>query len=372
MAAHSYRITSRKNLTANQAGQFSDQQREALKKETHSYLKPILLVIAGSLVLLCLALLVLARGNFLVVIGVVAGMDPLILGAIGFVAVPPILLMLVFGQRKTRGIARDLAENNILSSDGEVVWKKGWLFSTSRYVAVTTAGRRLKMLFGNLRIPPGKYRFYFLGRGRWILSVDKLSGELSDLMPALEQVFGFTLEDLEANRRGELTVRQARKMQREVLSVIFTDMIEMFGKFGLIGIAGLGLFVSLADLSFLTWVVLAFLYLAVILGFRVRKSFARQRLVLDDVAEMRVENAEGIRKYSRAMKYQDPETGEESSVSVRYMTVRGTDHRFPIGSDGDNALVRSGGIEYRVFYTPYSGNLASVEPIRKTRGKGTK
>ena len=213
--------------------------------------------------------------------------------------------------------------------------------------------------------------FYFLGRGRWILSVEKLSGELSDLLPALEQVFGFTLEDLEANRRGELTVRQARKMQRRVLSVIFTDMLEVFGKFGLIGLAVLGLVVLLADLRFLVWVVLAFLYLAVILGFRARKSFAGQRLVLDDVAEMRVESAEGIRKFSRAMKVQDPETGEESSVSVRYMAVAGTNHRFPIGSDGDFALVRYGGIEYRVYFTPYSGDLASVEPIRATRSKRT-
>jgi hypothetical protein len=94
--------------------------------------------------------------------------------------------------------------------------------------------------------------------------------------------------------------------------------------------------------------------------------------MLDDVVEMCVESADGVKKYARAEKYREEETGEEKSVTVHTMTVAGIDHHFPIGSDWNNAMVRTGGIDYRVYYTPYSRYLAAVEPIRKTRGKGTK
>ena len=128
MAASSYRITSKKNLTANKQGQFSDEQREALSKEKRSYLKPVLLVIAGGVAIIALVTFIKARGNLVVFFGALAAIGLFILVVLGIIGTP-FLLIILAGRRKTRGIARDLAQNNIKSAEGEVVWKKSWLFS---------------------------------------------------------------------------------------------------------------------------------------------------------------------------------------------------------------------------------------------------
>jgi len=250
-----------------------------------------------------------------------------------------------------------------------VVWKKDRAWGNSRYIAVTDDGRTLKTLFDDLHILPGKYHFYFLGRGGWILSAEKLSGDIRDLLPALEEAFDFTPDELEANRRGELTDRQARRLRSEMTSGLIKDLLDVFAKFGIIGLGILGVIALFFNLRFLTWALVSLLYLAIIMGLKARRSRASYRPLLADLADKHVESAEGVKQDSRDVDIQDEQTGKRKTVTFNYLIVTKINQRFSIGRKGRSALVRTGGIDYRVYYTPHSRSLASLEPIQGTQAK---
>lgn len=136
MTSYSFSIASKKNIEANKNGKLSDTLREALGNEAQSYLKPILWVIVGGVIIILLATLFLTRGNIQMLFRIIHTMDSAFYWVIGMVSVPPIVILLVLGYKRTQSIARDVLENNIVSANGVVVWKKDWARGNSRYVAI--------------------------------------------------------------------------------------------------------------------------------------------------------------------------------------------------------------------------------------------
>ncbi len=99
---------------------------------------------------------------------------------------------------------REIAANEIVYAEGRVVW------ADDLYTAI--AGRkRLKPIYNKLNLPPGAYRFFYLRGGRWLLSAEKLTGEVqstpSSLFLTLSQANRFSQVDLEQNRAGRLIFR---------------------------------------------------------------------------------------------------------------------------------------------------------------------
>lgn len=116
----------------------------------------------------------------------------------------------------------DLRERRIAQGDGEVVWGRG-PYRIGMYIAVV-GGRTLRAPAHSLQLPPGPYRCFYLASSGWLLSAQPLTALQSASPPApdapqpatalavIARQHGFTLADLEANRRGELSPRQRRAL----------------------------------------------------------------------------------------------------------------------------------------------------------------
>jgi hypothetical protein len=372
MPAFTYNITSRENIEANQNGQFSKEQREAIAEEAHSYLKPILWVIGGALALLFTIALIIARGNLArLILSIRAAVNVVSCSVVIF----GILIMVVWigsASLRTRAQARDLAEANILSAEGEVIWRN------NEYVALTVDKRRLKTplddwnLFA-LDLLPGRYRFHYLGRVGWILSAEKLSGELTNLLPPLEWAFRFTPEDLEANRRGELTERQVKMIRRDVILGLYDDPFSQFSTiWAVMGLGGLVLIAFITYWSILFMSLLTAIYLLSIAGWRL--LWLRNRPLSADMAGKRVEQVEGLRRVTSTQTVRDPKTGRRREVSKNWLHAPKIKRYFKPGRRGTGfkALVMQSGIDYRVYYTPHSGDLVSLEPIQTQQSQDDK
>lgn len=372
MPAFSYDMTARKNIEANQKGQFSEAQREAIATESRSYLKPILWVIGGALALLFVVVLILARGNLAVLITSIRTSEDAF--GLAFIC---LAMLLAFGAIigsgfiRTRTQSRDLAEVNILSAEGEVTWKN------NRYVAITVDKRRLKAPLDDwnineLDLLPGRYRFYYLGRVRWILSAEKLSGELSDLLPALEWAFRFIPEDLEANRRGELTERQAKILRRDVILGLYDDPFSQFSTiWAVMGLGVLVLIAFIASWSILTWSFLALIYLLFIAGWRLLWLRNPRRPLSADLAEKRIEQVDGLKRTTTTKNVLDSKTGRRREVTKNWVYAPKIKQYFKPGRRGAGfrALVKRSGVDYRAYYTPHSKDLVSLEPILVQQSK---
>jgi hypothetical protein len=70
--------------------------------------------------------------------------------------------MIFFYARKKRAANSD----SVTQGDGEVMWD-GFNY------AATIGGRKLQV-YGNMNLPPGAYRFYYLARTGWLLSAEKI------------------------------------------------------------------------------------------------------------------------------------------------------------------------------------------------------
>ncbi len=372
MPAFTYSMTARKNLEANQKGQLSDKQREAITTESRSYLKPILWVIGGAGVLMFGIALILTRGNLVGLISAIAAAADA--SAYALVCLGLLLafgLMIGLGYFRTRTQARDLAENNIVSAEGAVTWRN------RRYIAITDDKRRLKAPLDDwnlneLDLLPGRYRFYYLGRVRWILSAQRLSGELSDLLPPLSWAFGFTQEDLDANRRGELTERQARTLRSDVILGLNNDPFSQFSTiWTVLGLGTLSFIAYVASWSFLTWVILTLLYLLLMLGWRVRRSRSPRQPLSIDLQEKRVEQVDGLKRIIRNQVVRDSKTGRRREVRIRFLYAPKINQHFRPGRRGAGytALVKTSAIDYRVYYTPRTRFLVALEPISTAQAK---
>ena len=364
MPAFTYDIIARENIEANQNGQFSKVQREAIAEEARSYLKPILWVIGSGMALLFAAVLISARGNLAgLILSAREAVNAFSCSAVIF----GILLMVVWigsAAVRTRAKVRDLAENNILTAEGEVIWRN------NGYVALTVDKRRLKAPLDDwnlfeLDLLPGRYLFHYLGRVGWILSAEKLSGGLTDLLPPLEWAFRFTPEDLETNRRGELTERQVKMIRRDVILGLYNDPFSQFSTiWAVMGLGGLALIAFITYWSILIMSLLTVIYLLCIVGWRL--LWLRNRPLSADLAGKSVEQVEGLRRVTTTHIVRDPKTGRRREVKKNWLYAPKIKHFFKPGRRGTGfkAVVIQSGIDYRIYYTPHSKDLVSLEPIQ--------
>lgn len=82
----------------------------------------------------------------------------------GAVITVAMILLSLFYARKKRAADAD----KVAAGDGEVTWD-GYNY------AAAVGGRKLQV-YGNMNLPPGAYRFYYLARTGWLLSAEKIEG----------------------------------------------------------------------------------------------------------------------------------------------------------------------------------------------------
>ncbi len=139
--------------------------------------------------------------------------------AVGLAAEAALLSTTLRSWRRMRQLEEDIAARQIAIGEGEVAWGRG-PYSIKMYVAQID-GRALRTPAYSLQLPPGRYRFAYLATSRWLLSAEPLAAPAEPLaapvaaapqeeLEVLARQHGFTLDDLEANRRGELSARQRR------------------------------------------------------------------------------------------------------------------------------------------------------------------
>jgi hypothetical protein len=87
------------------------------------------------------------------------GLSVVLPGAVITVAMA---FMIFFYERKKRAADSD----TVKADNGEVTWD-GFNY------AANIAGRKLQV-YGNMNLPPGPYRFYYLARTGWLLSAEKI------------------------------------------------------------------------------------------------------------------------------------------------------------------------------------------------------
>lgn len=180
------------------------------------------------------------------------------------------------------------------------------------------------------------------------------------LLQALAQANDFTMEDLQANRRGWLTQQQqATLAPKGVGCAIFILVITVAST---IGGGGVGVLASLGALNGFSALVLVFVALALIaLGSRYFITNARKQR--NQLRDARVAFIDGFVERERH-EYTDSDGFTHTSFSyVAYQPQQYAvnQQRFSVSGSAFHALVP--GLRYRVYYVPTSNKLASIEPL---------
>ncbi|MFN7131690.1 MAG: hypothetical protein ACK4N5_06380 [Myxococcales bacterium] len=212
-----------RDIDHNRAGRLAPAQAEVLRKVKRTGL----LVYAGiPMVTVQIGALLIAsglgarHGIVLAILSVVAGLA--ILGG-------TVVLVVALWRRKGR-----LQHEAVISADGYVIWSG----SPQTWTPIRPSGQPFSTQAGGPLLPPGRYRFYLYdeqivgaespldGTTYWSLAQNAPPllgvGRKASLLPpaplpvaepaalraVLGQVLGFTAEDLDHHRRGELSPRQ--------------------------------------------------------------------------------------------------------------------------------------------------------------------
>lgn len=271
---------------------------------------------------------------------------------------------LVFFSRIGRLIdrARDSNELNpghVAAMEGTIAWDR------HAYVALLPGRRRPLQPWDTAAIEnclPGPYRFWYLRRGGWLLSLQPLPLGVTNVRPgqadgrtalidALANANGFLPDALDANRSGRLSERQAGGLARAEKSRTRWRFIICFG---LIAVAA------------------AFWYygdyypslLATGAGLALYVQALRQpsRSALDkDLADGRVLIVEGgARKaHRRTFSFLASAAGGDGTADSYYYDIAG--QRFAVSETAYHALVD--GVPYRFYYLPRSTTLVNIEPL---------
>ncbi len=231
--------------------------------------------------------------------------------------------------RRSR-LLRDLAGGSIEQAEGQVV------FERTGYVARVN-GRLLRDSVGKteVNLPPGWYRFYVLPLTSRVLSAEALSplsqGQAA-VLDALAQAHRFTFNDLACNRLGQLSARQRGRLARGIvgLLVVLAGLLVLFAWL-------------LATLPADWWLLLVSGLFATVAAYAISKRAS-------DLLAGRVALLEGV--VSR-----EESTSDESTTY--YYVLAGK--RFEVSGAAHGALVE--GLRYRLYYTPASEKVVSVEPL---------
>jgi hypothetical protein len=322
------------SIQANRFGQITARQYECLKPTLGGAVGSVISLMVWLLAPIPLGIFALylawqlAQAQVGVAwIGVILmlGIAALVAGLFWWLAVMPFI-------RRAR-LRHDLSEGLIAQAEGQVIFERsGYVARANGRLLLATDGSR------EIGLMPGPYRFYFLPRMGWLLSAEAL-GPLMAVQPhagvldALAQAHHFDLSDLAANRQGQLSTRQRLGLTR--------------------GVVGLQV-VTLGALALLVWMLVSAPqtepWSALILGLILAGiAYATYRRV-NDLLGGQVVWLEGV--ISRV----EDSSGDSSSY---YYVLAG--QRFSVSSTAYAALVES--LRYRLYYTPRTKKLVSIEPL---------
>jgi hypothetical protein len=260
---------------------------------------------------------------------------------------------------------REFAPGRILSTIGTIIWHGG-------NPRALIGGRLLPPWDARAIVPvaPGRYRFYFLPRTGWLLSVQRLrdgerptaDDEAVTARWGIAAANGLDPTALPDNRAGFLTAGQARDVARR----------ERAGRpgallFGAIWLAiGLWFAFSLWHLvwhggiaaartagSDVFWQVAAAILFAAVGGYTLFRGLGGSGYRLD-LKERRVAMREG------SVTAQQGSGDDSRNVSYCY---RIADEEFSVSRAGYNALAE--GFVYRLYFTPRSKHLVNIEYIEQ-------
>ncbi len=262
------------------------------------------------------------------------------------------------------------------------------VFTGGQYAAVADGQRLRSIYMDDDQLLPGSYLFYCLKGTIWLASAEKLADEVTgsampdgldpsliDKLPeayksiaaaavaehmdelksqtrfdvnalsaALASANGFDLASLDFNRRGKLSPSQIATLKRERRSYfVWALLLVIFG----VGVIGLGI-VNHAKLE--PKGVLAILaFFGLVSGY----MFVRSRSESADLRRGVVEMVEGqVHKFTRSS------SSGRSSSTFHYYSVNNLN--FEVSQAAYHALIEH--VRYRIYYTPISKTLMSIEP----------
>lgn len=248
-----------------------------------------------------------------------------------------------------RQVSRDRQNNAIRQAQGQVSFdKNGYSFDAD--------GRRLKLpspeQTGGL-LPGGVYRVFYLEESGVVLSAEEVfPASPAQVRAALGEILAqanqFTLDDLAANRNGEVTPAQRMKPLGQVIGGAI---------FGLMALAlgGLLFFQVLPNVDSgeaLPAIVIPALVLGIF-------ALVGGWMFLSGVLDMSLSSIEQWQGVGRKQKRT---SGGKSRSTTYYYVIDGKS--FQVSRRAYNALFE--GIAYRIYYLPRTKKLVSIEPVDVT------
>jgi hypothetical protein len=380
-------LTNPASVAANRAGVLSDEQRRALDRRGArlpvAAVIVVLMIGVGFILPLLIGLGIIGAGPDNQINPICAAPVALIgLGVLSLVFVIP-----AYTRRWSSHIREDLAAGRVEQDEGEVTFTpRGYqAFLAPRASLTTPVIGPIERPFPPrvVQLPPGRYRFYYLPRSRTLLSAEPLipaqedpdfapappapdplaglpgyvpttqavphaawaaaapaRGEgLAALQAALAEGSRFTMEELAANREGRLTGRQTWRL---------LALLPVLVPFGMLFVAvGVGMLRTWTFQGFPQAFGIAFA-LAFLIGGLMPLLLGLRRLL--DALARRVVSVDGV------VKAELDSSGDSSTYSYRVGKMK-----FQVRPRAYPALVS--GMAYRIYYTPLSRTLVSIEPL---------
>jgi hypothetical protein len=380
-------LTNAQALAANRAGQMTTEQRAQVERRLRGtgFFAMLLLLSFGGAVL---APTLFGSGLFSssgVAVGSLICGSPLLL--IGFGLVTLGIYAPVGIARQRRQMRQDLAAGTVARGEGWVAFTSRGYVARMEWVQPGTGAARWRH-GRRVSLPPGRYHLYYLPESGILLSAEALGAQASAeepvfapptaprpdplaglpgykpapqplgaaagsalvpttplspvasaaLLAALAEAHHFTLADLELNRQGRLSAREAKRLS--ALPWVFIAFALVFWS-----CAGLVAFTTFSGRSLGIGV-------AVTLALGVVPAFAVLRALWHgaDIREKRVVSVEGV------VEGRTESSGD--TMAYYYLVV---DKKFQVSGGAYPALIS--GLRYRIFYTPRSKRLVSIEPL---------
>ncbi|MBN2115412.1 MAG: hypothetical protein JW730_02515 [Anaerolineales bacterium] len=240
-----------------------------------------------------------------------------------------------------RRLEQNLAHEAVAQGTGTVSWER------KRYVLMLADGKKLDPIYSP-DLLPGRYRFYYLPRYRWLLTAEPLeevaqADDLEQLNHRLARANHFLSTALDANRAGHLTGSQR---------------VRILGRFAVYFIGGLGTLALFSVYYIRTYDNLdgLWVFLTIVMGMVVASAFVMRKSLssIVDCIQGRVIITEGAVK-------KDQEVATDNSVSYYYKLNKSY---FYVNEAGYEALVA--GPTYRLYLLPRSRKLVNIEAIADT------
>jgi hypothetical protein len=363
-------LTDGATVAANRRGELTDAQRARLERSarTPAWLGLILLlVIGGAFLLPTLGAVGVFNTGHVNALGTVCSV-PCALVAILCVSLAVITPFST--RRRNAVILAAIEQGTIAQAEGSVIFSRGGYRADAN-------GQRLRLPRAmTIPLPPGRYRFYYLPQPPILLSAEPLQSPsvAASRAPAVDPLLGlpgyvptpmpdgsypyatvdpafkglldalaegnrFTMDELNLNRGGRMSRRQARRLASGLLFRVIFSLCFM----------GFGLVPFFLALTYhaknRSGIYIAALFA---LGGVVLLLTSLRRIA--DMFSRRAEPIEGL---------VEPVRDSSGDSTTFYYKVGGK--KLQVSARAYQALVP--GIAYRVYYAPRSRKLLSIEPL---------